>query len=199
MFFLVTIGLGVWWSMKRKVFQNMMIVGVEDGSFQKGVTRKALLAIVLLRQANIEDVKITEITVDGLDATEKLVKILKELKFDAILLAGVSYAGFNIIDPMVIYAKFEKPVIIVARTKPNNRAVKRALRRHFEDWKTRWKVFQQLGPVHEIVIKKEEAPIYVETVGAKVKWASNITRSLCFCGRTPEPIRVARLIARGLS
>lgn len=185
--------------MKRKAFQNMMVVGVEDGSFQKGVTRKALLAIVLLRQANIEDVKVTEITVDGLDATEKLINILKKWKCDAIFLAGVSYAGFNIIDPMIIHAKFEKPVIIIARTKPNNRAVKRALRRHFEDWETRWKIFQQLGPVHEFFIKKEEIPIYVETVGANVKWAYNVIRSLCFCGRIPEPIRVARLIARGLS
>ncbi|MGQ9507444.1 MAG: endonuclease dU [Candidatus Bathycorpusculaceae bacterium] len=185
--------------MKRKAFQNMLTVGVEDGSFQKGVTREAFLAIVLLKQANIENVKIIKITVDGLDATEKLAKILKNWKFGVLLLAGISYAGFNIINPMIIYEKFRKPVIIITLTKPNNKAVKRALKRHFEDWETRWKVFQGLGPIHKITIKSGEAPLYMETVGAHAKLASSLIRSLCFCGRIPEPLRAARLIARGLS
>ncbi|MGB9778302.1 MAG: DUF99 family protein [Candidatus Bathyarchaeales archaeon] len=177
----------------------MLTVGVEDGSFQKGITREALLAIVLLRQATIKNVKITKITVDGLDATEKLTKILENWKFDALLLAGVSYAGFNLINPVLIYEKFKKPIIIIAQTKPNNKAVKRALKRHFEDWETRWKVFQKLGPIHKIHIKSGETPLYMETVGANIRWASNLVRSLCFCGRIPEPLRAARLIARGLS
>ncbi|MDI6691080.1 MAG: DUF99 family protein [Candidatus Bathyarchaeota archaeon] len=185
--------------MKRKAFQNLLIVGVEDGSFQKGVTRETFLAMVLLKQASIENVKVTKITVDGLNATKKLADTLKEWKFDAIMLAGVSFAGFNLIDPTIIYEKFKKPVIVISRTKPNNRAVKRALKRHFEDWETRWKVFKKLGPIYKIVTRNSAAPLYIETVGANVKWASNIIRSLCFCGRVPEPLRTARLIARGLS
>jgi endonuclease V-like protein UPF0215 family len=177
----------------------MLIVGVEDGSFQKGITPKALLAVVLFRQANIEDVRLTKIIVDGLDATEKLAEILKEWEFDAVLLAGISYAGFNLIDPMIMYEKFEKPIIVISRTRPNNREVKRALQRHFEDWETRWKVFQRLGPIHKVAIKRGEAPLYIETVGANVRWASKVVGFSCFCGRFPEPLRAARLIARGLS
>ncbi|MEM3641243.1 MAG: DUF99 family protein [Candidatus Bathyarchaeia archaeon] len=177
----------------------MLIVGVEDGSFQKGVTRETLLAIVLLRQFTIENVKVTKITVDGLDATEKLAEILEDWEFDAILLAGVSYAGFNLIDPMLIHEKFRKPLLIIAQTKPNNKAVKRALKRHFKDWEARWGVFQRLGPVYKIHIKKGEAPLYMETVGTNVRWASSFVRSLRLFGRIPEPLRVARLIARGLS
>lgn len=185
--------------MKRKTFQGMLTVGVEDGSFQKGVTRETPLVAVLLRHAIIENVKVLKITVDGLDATEKLAEGLKEWEFDAIMLGGVSFAGFNLIDPTVIYEKFKKPVIIISRTKPNNRAVKRALQRHFEDWRKRWKVFLKLGSIHKIAIKHGEAPLYIETVGANVKWVSKTIRTLCFCGRIPEPLRAARLIARGLS
>jgi endonuclease V-like protein UPF0215 family len=153
----------------------------------------------LLRQANIENVKVVKITVDGLDATKKLAEALKRWKFDTIMLAGVSFAGFNLIDPTIIYEEFKKPVIIISRTRPNNKAVKQALKRHFEDWEMRWKVFQKLGPIHKIIIKNGEAPLYAETIGANAKWASNIIGPLCFCGRVPEPLRVARLIARGLS
>jgi hypothetical protein len=177
----------------------MLTVGVEDGSFQKGITRETLLAAVLLRDANIENVKAVKITVDGLDATEKLSEILKEWNFTVVMLAGVSFAGFNLIDPTIIYEKFKKPVIIISRTKPDNRAVKQALQKHFEDWEMRWKVFQNLGPVHKIVTRSSEAPLYAEIVGASVKWASKVVRTLCFCSRVPEPLRAARLIARGLS
>jgi len=185
--------------MSRNAFRNMLVVGVEDGSFQKGITRKALLAAVLLRGVEIENVRITKITVDGLDATKKLAEILIEWEFAVVLLAGVSFAGFNLVDPTVIHEKFGKPVIIISRTKPDNKAVKQALQRHFEDWKIRWEVFEQLGSAHKIIVLAGEPPIYVETVGMSVKWACNLIRALSICGRIPEPIRAARLIARGLS
>lgn len=185
--------------MSRNVFRNIPIVGVEDGSFRKGITRKSLLAAVLLRGMKIENVKTTKITVDGLDATKKLAEILGEWEFAAVLLAGVSFAGFNLIDPTVIHGKFGKPVIIISRTKPDNKAVKRALQRHFEDWKIRWEVFEKLGVIHRIVVVAGEPPVYVETVGVGVKRACNLIRALSVRSRVPEPIRVARLIARGLS
>lgn len=185
--------------MIRNAFRNMPVVGVEDGSFQKGITRKALLVAVLFKGLEIEDLKIAKITVDGLDATEKFTEILSEWEFAAILLAGVSFAGFNVIDPTVIHEKFKKPVIIVTQTKPDNKTVKRALQRHFKDWKIRVEVFGKLGSAHKIVTLVGRSPIYAETVGVGVKWACNLIQALSVCSRVPEPIRVARLIARGLS
>jgi len=70
------------------------IVGVENGSFQKSTTRRAILAVVLFKGLRIEYTKITKMAVDGLDATEKLVEILNEWKFAAVMLASVSFAGF---------------------------------------------------------------------------------------------------------
>jgi endonuclease V-like protein UPF0215 family len=125
--------------MSRNAFRNLPIVGVEDGSFQKGITRRALLAAVLLRALKIEDVRITKITVDGLDATKKLAEILSEWEFAVVLLSGVSFGGFNIIDPTVIYEKFEKPIIIIVRTKPDNKQLsepsKDTLKTGACDWK----------------------------------------------------------------
>jgi len=185
--------------MSQDAFRNMLTIGVEDGSFQKGITQKALLAAVLLRGLKVEDVRVTRIAVDGLDATQKLLELLNKWRFDGVLLAGVSFAGFNIIDPTVIHEKFGKPVVIVTRTKPDNKAVKRALQRHFEDWQIRWEVFSHLGSVHKIIVLPSESAVYVETVGIGVKWACNLIRALSVWGRVPEPIRAARLIARGLS
>jgi len=185
--------------MNRDAFQSTPVVGVEDGTFQKGTTPKALLAVVLLKGLKVESVKTTRITVDGLDATERLTKILRDWTFEVVMLAGVSFAGFNIIDPTAIYEEFGKPIIVVSRTKPNNEAVKGALERHFEDWRIRWGVFEKLGADHKVVVSAGGPPVYVETVGVRVEWASDFIRALSVCSRIPEPIRVARLIARGLS
>jgi hypothetical protein len=185
--------------MRRDAFQNTPVVGVEDGSFQKGLARNALLAAVLFRGLEIENVKITEITVDGLDVTKKLAEILSEWEFAAVLLAGISFAGFNIINPTTIHEKFKKPIIIITRTKPNNKAVHRALQKHFKDWRIRWKMFEKLGSFRKMTVLADEPPVYVETIGADAKWAYNLIHFLSVCCRVPEPIRVARLIARGLS
>ena len=185
--------------MDQEAFQNMRIVGVEDGSFQKGITRNALLVAVSLTGSKIERVKACKITVDGLDATQGLCGLLIDWKFDAILLAGVSFAGFNVIDPEELFENFSKPVIVISRTRPRNRAVKSALQKHFEDWQVRWKIFEKLGRVHKIVVSPWKSPVYMETVRGNVGWASNLVRALVVYSRVPEPLRVARLIARGLS
>lgn len=185
--------------MSRGAFRSIRVVGVEDGSFQKGVTQRTILTAVLLTGLEIEDVRTTKITVAGLDATDKLAEILREWKFVAVILAGVSFAGFNIIDPTTIHKKFRKPVIVISRTKPDNKAVKCALQRHFKDWRIRWAVFEKLGSTHKVASSAVEPPIYVESLGAQSGWVSELVRALSVCSRVPEPIRVARLIARGLS
>jgi endonuclease V-like protein UPF0215 family len=176
----------------------MPVVGVEDGSFQKGITKKAVLAAVLSKGVEIEDIKVARIIVDGLDATEKLTKMLTGWDFATVLLAGVSFAGFNLIDPTVIYEKFQKPVIIISRKKPNNKAVKQALQKHFKDWKVRWQIFEKLGTTHCVAVAGE-TPIYVKTIALDFRTTEKLLQALSIKSRIPEPLRVARLVARGLS
>jgi len=189
--------------MSLNVWREFRVVGVEDGSFSKEAqdsgAQKALFVCILFRGKGVSDFQADMITVDGLDATEKLVFMLRRWSFDAVMLAGVSFAGFNLVDPTVVFEKFNKPIIIISRTRPNNIAVKNALRQHFEDWQVRWNVFEKLGPVWEVVSMPNEPPVYVEVIGAELDWASELIRVASLCCRVPEPIRVARLVARGLT
>lgn len=140
-----------------------------------------------------------KITVDGLDAPQKLVKTLRAWTFRAVILGGVSFAGFSVIDPTIVYEEFGKPVIVVSQTKPDNKAVKRSLQCPFEDWQIRWAVFEKSGLIHEVLVLANEPLVYVETVGAPIKWTVEFITALSVYSRIPEPIRTARLIARGLS
>jgi len=188
--------------MPLDVWQKFHVVGVEDGGFFKEspkYTGQTLLVCVLLRGAWIESVRTSTITVDGLDASDKLISILHQWSFDAIMLAGASFAGFNLVNPRIVFEEFGKPVVVISRTEPDNEAVKSALFQHFKDWRVRWSVFEKLGPVHQVVSMAEEPPLYVEVVGTTIDFATKLIRNSATCCRVPEPIRVARLIARGLT
>ena len=189
--------------MSLNVWREFQVVGVEDGGFSRKLqgcgVQKALFVCVLLRGKWINDFQVDMITVDGLDATDKLTSMLNQWSFDAVILAGVSFAGFNLVDPTIVFEEFNEPVIVISRTKPNNVTVKNALRQHFEDWRVRWSVFEKLGSVYEVVSMPAESPVYVEVIGAELDWASRLIRATSVCCRVPEPIRVARLVARGLT
>lgn len=175
------------------------MVGVEDGSFLKGKTAKTVLVAVLFKNLHVESVKVAKIIVDGFDATARLKGMLEGWQFEVVLLAGISFAGFNIIDPMQIYEKFRKPVIVITRKKPDNNAVRKALQKHFSDWKIRFEVFEKIGLPYKKLTFIGKSPIYVKALGARDQWAFNLIRKISVLGVVPEPLRVARLIARGLS
>ena len=189
--------------MSLDVWREFHVVGVEDGSFYREAfncnAEETLLVCVLFRGRWIESFETDTIKVDGLDASNKLITMLNQWTFDAVMLAGVSFAGFNLVDPTLVFEEFGKPVIVMSRTKPDSIAVKNALLQHFEDWRVRWGVFEKLGPVHPIVSMPDEPPLYVEVVGATPNWAAKLIRASVACCRIPEPVRVARLIARGLT
>jgi endonuclease V-like protein UPF0215 family len=152
----------------------------------------------LLHGSHIEKVRSSWITVDGLDATDKAVQLLKEWKNVPILLSGVTFAGFNLIDPHVLQKRFRVPVIVVVGSRPDNRAVKRALVKHFPDWKQRWKVIGSLGPLRKVRTNPDEPPICYEAFGCSARDATALLRVSSNVSRIPEPIRVAGLLARGL-
>jgi len=180
------------------------VVGVEDGGFPAEEFRrlrrgKALLVAILMEDTQLENFRACMVTVDGLDATDKLTRMLRGIYFDVIMLGGVSFAGFNLVDPIKVNKKLGVPVIVVSRKKPDNVAVKNALMGHFKDWKRRWAIIEKLGPIHKVTSKPSEPPIYIEVIGADLGWAQKILRRLSVVSRVPEPVRAARLIAHGLT
>jgi len=184
--------------------EQVKVVGVEDGGFPSphppgSRHGKGLLVCVLMNGPWIEAVQMRAITVDGTDATARLLEMLNEFTFDAILLGGISFAGFNLIDPNKVYVVGNKPVVVVSKKRPDNIAVKQALVSHFEDWSARWEIIEKLGGIHEVLSMQGAAPIYIEVIGAEVSWAQKLIRNLSSRCRIPEPVRVARFIARGLT
>ncbi len=176
-------------------------VGIDDGPFKPKTQtgrNKAPLVAVLLQGPRLQQVRAGWITIDGLDATDKALNLLSGWKASPILLSGVTFAGFNLIDPHVLQRKFRVPVIVVVGSKPDNRAVKQALVKHFHDWRERWEVIRSLGPLRRVRTLPAEPPIFYEALGYSANEAKSILVDNAWVSRLPEPIRVAGLVARGL-
>ncbi len=180
----------------------LRILGVEDGSFD-AFNRKApgctILCGVLMEGDRILKVRHAEIRVDGLDATDKLLSLMRGIEVDAVILGGITFGGFNVINPRVIHAETGVPIIVYSGVKPDNVAVLAALRKHFPDWERRWEIIAGLGEIHSTRVFREDPEIYFETVGCDPGWAEGVLKDSAMISRIPEPVRVAGLVARGLT
>src|SRR6267143_2728020 len=128
-------------------------IGIDDGPFPPKTDdsiRYAPLIAAWLKGPHLHQFRNDWITVDGLDATRKAELLLKGSVHVPVLLSGVTFGGFNLINPWKIEKTCKAPVIVVIGSRPDNRAVKRALSRHFPDWKERWDLIRSLGPLHRI-------------------------------------------------
>jgi len=138
------------------------------------------------------------ITVDGLDAGVNIVNILRNWEMDVLILGGATFAGFNVVDVDYVYREIGKPIIVYMSKNPDMDATLSALRKHFPDWRERWRRYEALGEIHELKIG--EHPLsYFEVVGKPVEFAEKVLREQAIHGRMPEALRLADLIAKGTS
>ena len=175
------------------------IVGVDDGAFSasRGAGKTALVA-VLLDGLHILGMRVGSIQVDGTNAHRVLVSLLRNFSYDTVMLSGISFGGFNLIDMKRLALVTGRPVIAVIGEKPNNRAVREALRKHFDDWRRRWSMVMNAGHLYSCKPLAGEPRLYFEVGGGSPSFARGTIASAALVSRLPEPVRVAGIIARGL-
>lgn len=187
--------------------QYPRVVGVEDGYFKlewkrKKLGEKTIIAIVAW-EGGIIDFKLKRVKIDGLEGTVKFLEGYHELNVEdiaAIMLGGVTFAGFNIIDPTTVYSETKVPVIVVTRGKPNVRKVRRALEDNFEDWKVRWSILENFRKkASRTFLHLGETTLYLQFIGLNVRDTVEIVKSTVVHGGFPEPLRIAKLIASSTS
>jgi hypothetical protein len=192
----------------RGLFKNarqpLRAVGIDDGPSTRNGTVKshnnrASLIAVWFDRLRLDRIRIGVVQVDQLDSTDVILRLLKRIRTDVIFLSGASFAGFNIVDFKRVHDTVHIPIIIISREAPDNVSVKRALKKHFADWRTRWELIRRLGKIHAFAPKLSEQPLHFECVGIPAAQAKRIIEAYCVTSRVPEPIRVAGIAARGLA
>lgn len=178
------------------------VLAFEDGPFTSSRGEKASQAALLgveVVDSRIGRLLTAWIAVDGLDVTERMVEMASSFRppLDAILLHGLPYAGFNIVEALRLNAQVGVPVLAVLGVKPRREAVEGALRRHFADWERRLDLLDAAGtPIHfELSLGSH---VYYQAVGLDGPFAETLIRALTVFGKVPEPLRIARILAEAL-
>jgi endonuclease V-like protein UPF0215 family len=180
------------------------ILAVEGGRFATGMHGKSPAAFLATRGIVPRRLAFREVEGDGLDATERTLEVLSDflslgIKTEVLMSGSVPIAGFNLIDPQEVLRKAGVPSIFVLKDRPDSTAVKGALSRHFADWERRLAVIEGAGEVHAFMTPGGEGEeVIIECVGISPAEAFMIARGVTVFGRVPEPVRLARMVAKAL-
>jgi endonuclease V-like protein UPF0215 family len=173
------------------------VLAVDDGFFKPRKKGKAILVGVVSRlDGRVEGILSTSVNVDGLDSTSKIAKMLEKSKFKSqskfLILDGLNFAGFNLVDLPKLNKVLGIPCIAVQRKKPNFKKIEAALS-SFKDKRKRLTLIERAGPIHRA------RKVFFQAAGGDMKSIKTVLAKTSKHGNLPEPLRLAHLIASGVS
>ena len=187
----------------RSIKSEIRIVGIDDGRFvprSKGTVN--VVGVVYRGGYWFEGVMRTEVTIDGLDATEKMAAMIKNSPFygelRVVFLDGVSFAGFNVVDISKLSCMIDLPVISVVREKPDLEEIRSALK-NLPDFEVRWRAMENAGKLIAVKTRNMENLVYMQIAGILLEDAEKIMKKTCTQSNIPEALRVAHIVASGLT
>ena len=185
----------------RVIKPEIRILGIDDGKFLPHTKGTVIVVGVVFRGGLwLEGVMHTTVDIDGSNATEQLAKMInssphcKQLRL--VMLNGITLGGFNLVNIKVLHLVTSLPILALTRDKPNLDAIRSALK-HLPQMDERWGIVEAAGEIYEIANKG--AHLYMETAGISLADAKRIVDLASTRSSFPEPLRVAHLVASGVS
>jgi endonuclease V-like protein UPF0215 family len=182
------------------VKEEIRILGIDDGPFTKDDKEVIVIGVVYRGGEFIDGLLRTFVEIDGLDATEKLAKMINSSRhkqqLKVIMLDGITLGGFNIVDVKKLYSETKIPIIVINRKVPDLKSIKTALEKNFEDFEKRWKMILNAGKIKEL--RLEKFSLYYQNIGLEDEEAEEVILTSVKHAQIPEPLRVAHLIATGI-
>lgn len=171
------------------------ILGIDDACFDKFKDKEALVIATVFRGGSwLDGVMSILVEVDGDDATDKIIAMIKRCKFkpqlQCIMLDGIAVAGFNVIDIVKLHDETQLQVIVVMRDYPEFEKMIAALEKL--GYKDKIELLYKAGEILQI------DNIHVQLCGLDISKAKELIKISCTRSNIPEPVRVAHLIGRGV-
>lgn len=178
------------------VKKEIRVIGIDDAPFDKFKNKKVLVVAVVMRGGSwVDGILSTKVTVDGNDSTRKIIEMINKCKFkpqlQCIFLDGIAVAGFNVIDVQELNRKTKLPVIVIIRRMPDIDNIKKTLIKISK--KQKIKLIEKAGDVMQV------DDIFIQLTGINLDTARKILKIVCTRSLIPEPLRLAHLIASGVT
>lgn len=188
-----------------RVFSH--VIGVDDAPFPREAPRgdagpRASRRDVRIFGAAFSGPRLTGILSgrvrrDGRNATSAIDQLVRGSQFFAqlhlVMLQGIALAGFNVVDIAALAEGLGTPVLVVARRQPRMDAIRAALLTRVPGGARKWALIEKAGPM------EPAGGVFVQRAGISLADADAVIRAFAQNGNIPEPLRVAHLVAGGVT
>ena len=179
--------------------KGIRILGISE-SFMKDTSKHSILAGVIMRADMIVDgFTFSKAEVGGMDATQRIIEMYETLNrhdINVLLLNGCVISWYNVIDLNHVVDSIGLPLVCV--TYEDSRGLKAFFKENFpEDWQRRTEVHERNGPRTPLILHTGHT-VYARFLNISRDETSRLLNKLTFHGTVPEPLRIARLLARSL-
>ncbi len=180
--------------------EDVRVMAVDDGPFRFGDAASILVGLVVRGKGYLEAAYSGTVSVDLLDATDTVADLVRGTKqlpqLKALMLDGLTLAGFNVVDIARLHELTGVPVLTVVDKVPDPAAIRKALEGRFPDWEERLSLIT--GPKTLSVGLDDGATLTCHLAGMGEVEARELLRVTTLRGHVPEALRMADLVASGL-
>jgi len=175
--------------------KGIRVLGIAE-SFVRTSPQSQLAGVVMRRDLRIDGFGFSKVSVGGNDATDGVLRINRNLDrkdINALLLNGAVISWFNIIDMEKLYDELNLPIISL--TYEDSEGLEDRLSEYFANSQIKLQLYRRLGERKSVWLKTG-FDVYVRSMGVTVEEVRTLLDHFTLDGRVPEPVRVARLLAR---
>jgi uncharacterized protein len=173
------------------------VIGFDDAPFPHAHSGDVLLVGAVFSRTRLDGVLSSKVRRDGANSTERMIAMISGSQFArhvrAVLLQGIAVAGFNVVDVHALHDALRVPIVVVARRRPDFNAIKTALFARVPAAARKWALIQGAGPLDPA------CGVLVQRVGIELEATKALLRATTLHGNLPEALRVAHLIAGGVT
>jgi hypothetical protein len=173
------------------------VIAVDDAPFARDACGSVLVVGTVYAGLRLEAVLSTRVRRDGADATRALAARIASSRYAVhtrlVMMQGIALAGFNVVDIHALHEALGMAVLVVARRPPSLPAIRAALLGRVRGGARKWALIEKAGPM------EPAAGLMVQRAGISLADAGAVVARLAVNGAIPEPLRVAHLIAGGVT
>jgi len=173
------------------------VVGFDDSPFERSHRGDVPVIGAVFNYRRLEGVIMGKVRRDGANATDNIALSIERSRFarsvQAVLLQGVTFAGFNVVDLPALSERLGLPIVAVSRRKPDLEKIKRALLSSVPGGRRKWRVIERLAPA------RRHGQVYVQHAGIEWDQATALVGRFAFNSYLPEPLRTAHIVAGALA
>jgi len=171
-------------------------LGVAE-SFKQGQKTSTLAGVVMRSDRVVDGLAVGKTSVRGDDASASIAALYRRLKrndINVLMVSGAILSLYNIIDIDGLSRKIRLPVICL--TFKETSGIENSIMRHFpEGAEAKLEAYRKLGGRRRVRLKSGSL-VFARTAGLGQAEVKSVLDIFTIQGSIPEPIRVARLLAR---